>query len=351
MIMVFVQTNTSDRGHRSRPLKPAFTLVELLVVIGIIALLIAILLPALAAARQTAQRAACAAKLQQIMIAANIHAVDHKGYWPLAGFLYGSGSLTGPAGLGDAYTSHYSYFGFQDIAASNGGDERILASITIALGSEMGYPKLLTYDTNAQEGPALADHNGVMRHFLCPSQASSPEELQQLCWLYAGQFNGTYGVGDTAQLSYVFNEGVLGFNDNFGRLRGQVARIKQPSKTFFAADGLAGSPGSRTTANWTSISNPPQNFPPPWGFATIYNSQPVTANWSGGISLNDCLAVRTNPKTGTKLGGDAVSFDVIRHRRKMNIAFCDGHVESRDIPDLVKNPANTGLSDVYILAP
>jgi len=49
-----------------RPRQRAFTLVELLVVIGIIALLVGILMPALARARQAAQSAACLANLHSI---------------------------------------------------------------------------------------------------------------------------------------------------------------------------------------------------------------------------------------------------------------------------------------------
>src|SRR3569833_53312 len=60
----------------------AFTLVELLVVIGIIALLISILLPALTKARYQAQLTTCMARLQQFSHAMNIYAAEHRGVLP-----------------------------------------------------------------------------------------------------------------------------------------------------------------------------------------------------------------------------------------------------------------------------
>jgi prepilin-type N-terminal cleavage/methylation domain-containing protein len=64
-------------------MRAAFTLVELLVVIGIIALLIAILLPALSKARLQATRVKDLSNIRQITVACVAYAAESHGDWPL----------------------------------------------------------------------------------------------------------------------------------------------------------------------------------------------------------------------------------------------------------------------------
>src|SRR5688500_18403429 len=59
-----------------------FTLVELLGVLGIIAVLISILLPTLSKARNNAVRVKCASQLRQVGVASVIYANENKGYLP-----------------------------------------------------------------------------------------------------------------------------------------------------------------------------------------------------------------------------------------------------------------------------
>jgi prepilin-type N-terminal cleavage/methylation domain-containing protein/prepilin-type processing-associated H-X9-DG protein len=61
----------------------AFTLVELLVVIGIIAVLISILLPAMNRAREMSKRTGCASNLRQLAFGAIMYAGENRGWFPL----------------------------------------------------------------------------------------------------------------------------------------------------------------------------------------------------------------------------------------------------------------------------
>jgi prepilin-type N-terminal cleavage/methylation domain-containing protein len=74
--------------------KAAFTLVELLVVIGIIAVLIGILLPALGKARESAKVVTCASNLRQLYSAINIYSNMHRGYCLPARVASGVGQTT-----------------------------------------------------------------------------------------------------------------------------------------------------------------------------------------------------------------------------------------------------------------
>src|SRR3954462_12352912 len=71
----------------------AFTLVELLVVIGIIAILIGILLPTLSRARESAHRTACASNLRQLTIAMRYYADAHRDRLPNANDAGGDGNV------------------------------------------------------------------------------------------------------------------------------------------------------------------------------------------------------------------------------------------------------------------
>ena len=74
-----LNATTTCTRHATRPTVSAFTLIELLVVIAIVALLVSILLPSLAGARETARQTKCGTGLRQLAVAALSHANDQKG--------------------------------------------------------------------------------------------------------------------------------------------------------------------------------------------------------------------------------------------------------------------------------
>ncbi len=75
--------NKTQASFRHKRLREAFTLVELLVVIGIIAVLVAMLLPALNRARSAANRTVCMSNLRQVGVMVQLYANNYQDKMPL----------------------------------------------------------------------------------------------------------------------------------------------------------------------------------------------------------------------------------------------------------------------------
>jgi prepilin-type processing-associated H-X9-DG protein/prepilin-type N-terminal cleavage/methylation domain-containing protein len=302
-----MQLTRHDHSRRLR----GFTLVELLVVIGIIALLISMLLPALNKARQSADALKCSSQLRTIGQLLATHAAEHQGYMPLGGEVYISGSTTpAPAfQVGDASMTKYDYF------INNPGQlmptalpEALSSYIQSSTGQSTGWPSVI----NEVESP------GPLRDtFVCPSDVyaptwpapgPSPATLPgTMRWIEYQNFPATiFGYS-----SYTLNQHIFGVctpalssannlqQTAWTDLQGYVAGVPNPSTTVLMMDAKS----NVTTLIATPLAN---------------------------ASLADVYMNQNNTNRGVSLSGSFI-FDLSRHRGMVNILYVDGHVDAQPI--------------------
>ena len=268
--------------------RKGFTLVELLVVIGIIALLISILLPALNKAKAQAAQVKCMGTARTMAQAVVIHAEDHQGFYPIAGMHWDmfDGNKCTPAGLGDGNRKKYTYY-------NDGGNLRP-APLGVAMAVSLGMKIRLNDRSTMEEDMRIGNY---LKHFQCAAQDNVPEGMTQ-------KSGGTDGwTGPYERLSYTFNEGVLGKrHGDYGLTPvGNKARIQRASQVMLFMDGM---PRSTPNDHWLTLAD--QN-----NLMTLYDYWEANRGWSK-------------------------SFDEKRHNKKANVVFCDGHAETVQLYDGLK---------------
>jgi len=296
--------------------RKGFTLVELLVVIGIIALLISILLPTLSNARRAAQTVACASNARQISMAIRLFSQEHRGYMPAL-------SDKQWAYQNDPSRSIWVY------RAVNGGPPVLIDWCS----------SLLPYlGVKGVEGFFQAPEKGS-KVFLCPSDpaqtiggmygTAGPVEPGLVVYNNMVPFDAgwpiSYGTNADigAQIDRSSNQGRFGLGDNMNvyagpqgqggvglPLNGKIDKVRNAAEVLLVADC-----GVRYSGQ--AVPGTPLDRQDTVYYTTNYMTS------SAGLPAEDYGRLSGIAKTGWLQ--KRIPWD--RHKKKINVAFCDGHGE------------------------
>ncbi len=262
-------------SHISHRLQRAFTLVELLVVIGIIAVLISILLPALSRAREAAKALQCSSNMRQIGQAILLFANEHKGRGPSGGQLKATSN--------PAWTSSFSWI--EQLNNEAFMARNYIPRMVITSSSKLYCPSFMLNDS----GSALFQSNRT--YVANPNLVKGPPAAGKAA-------SPTDGVSiDPASVDWtLYIQGSLaGAYIKAYNLGPQLSRFKNQAEKYMIIESEDGRDALNVAWN---------NTPVQW--CTQYP-------WCAGNTVNT--------------DGSRRAF-AFRHNKLCNILFFDGHVAS-----------------------
>ena len=296
-------------GNKRTRLRPGrgFTLVELLVVIAIIGLLVALLLPAVNAAREAARRATCKNHLKQIGLAAQLH-VDAHGYLPSGGHTWYS---VGDPDLGFGKTQTggwiYSLLPFMEEGVLHDAGSGLSGAAKSAAIAEVVQTPIAIMNCPSRRSPGVwvpwqAENGNVWTgSFGRPEMSFTVTELARSCYAVNAGSQINWGSTDPDVMN--------GVSHRFSEIR-----LKQitdgTSKTYFAGE-------KNVQADRYTLNDPPgDNGPMYCGHdADTARHTAVAPNGAKLPPLPDVIGL----STVLSFGGP--------HPGGLNMAFCDGSVD------------------------
>jgi prepilin-type N-terminal cleavage/methylation domain-containing protein/prepilin-type processing-associated H-X9-DG protein len=274
----------------ARRRRGAFTLVELLVVIGIIALLVAMLLPALNKARRQAKTVSCASNERQLAMGVMQYHQDNKGHF-------------------SPYYDNSNGTKFQINWLAQLPKPQQLNKVRLCPEASEPNPLFMPAVAPADnsEGPIMAG-----AAYACYGPYGQAMQQKNPATGNFERFAGSYAYN-----GYLVRDDPSGDNKNLwsGGSHGQAARQQRlyvpPVKIYTEVTLLC-------DGTWP-IGWPKETDKPP---TSLYQ---VAPNTNGPPNIN----------SGT-VGGNWIITCVARHYMAVNVAFMDGHVQTVSLPDLWK---------------
>ena len=284
--------------------RPAFTLVELLVVIGIIALLISILLPTLSRARESANTVACASNLRQVGQSANMFQNEHLNWLNPAGPIrdpfgdVSKGLITGtfesfPRNVRDSNEKKYAYM------TDSVGNTK-LASMPVALAPYLGVT--MPVGTYAEIATTSQADGGLSDIWRCAGVDQNYQERPTISDNYAYHPNQRY-------MDYISNASMLGGTFGFQRM-GKMSSVDAPTEIVLLMDGLTidGKLPPPGAWQWNMVESFPDSY---WPRVTVKMMWDERHGWNGARWSRQ--------------------LDTSRHGNRANALFLDGHVTAHQL--------------------